>query len=319
MKARLVIACALIAVGLPIAGAEEVAEPMRDEDVVVLFVQGTSTAEIIKQIKSREVDFDLAPDMVSELQAAGVPAEIIAAMRERQAEVDAAKAPPEPEPDPEAAAEAPAPAPVGPTLRVKLLPRKPDADPPVVDPLVYPTVLVDAKTAEAHGLGNDPARWTVTDLAVFLGCTTSDHVPDQWRSKTPLGRDFVLMPRHRLLAIVSDSVRIEGKDRLEKLRKLLAIDFEKVHTEFRELTLPDELTAEVEPGVAHDLVFGIAAKIGERYLVVTMEELRDVVPDESGVTLEASAWCKPKRGGADLGVRIGAGVEEPQVEPLNRP
>jgi hypothetical protein len=306
MKRLAVSVCGLGLLAVSVIAADD---PLTEEDIVRMFIAGRPASEMIAEIDSREVAFTLDPEMLGELAAAGLPADVIEAMRRRQAELDAPRAPPEPEPAAVAPeAEVPA-AEEAPTLRVRLEPRDPgaaaDAEAEGPAPLVYPAVLVDPEMASAHGLGADRENWQVTDLAVFLACTTADHVPDQWRSRSALGRDFVLMPRHRLLALVSDSVRIEKKDRLETLRKLLGADLEQVHTEFRELALPDSLSAVVEPGVAHDLAFGIAAKVGGRYLVLTLEQQPGVVPPPAGVELSAAAWCRPKRGGVDLGIRFG--------------
>jgi len=288
-------------------GAED--DVLREEDVVRMFVAGRAAPEIIAEIESREVAFTLDPEMLGELAAAGLPAAVVDAMRRRQAELDALRAAPPVEPASQPS-DGPA-AETRPPLRVRLEPREPGPGPAGPEPLVYPAVLVDSEMAAAHGLGSDEASRKVTDLAVFLACTTPDHVPDQWRSKSELGRDFVLMPRHRLLALISDSVRIERKERLEALRRLLGADLERAHTEFRELELPERLSAEVDPGVAHDLAFGIAAKVGGRYLVLTLEERRGVVPGPDGAELSAAAWCAPRRGGVDLGVRFAGADADP--------
>ena len=88
----------------------------------------------------------------------------------------------------------------------------------------------------------------VKDLAVFLACTTSEHVPDLWRDKTPLGRDMSGTPRHEMLSFVAGETP-EGKPPA--------------------LVLPDALRADVDEIEPHDLVFGVAARIGDRWYVLS--------------------------------------------------
>ncbi len=54
--------------------------PLRDEEIVRLFVSGISPAAIIDTIQSRQVDFDLSTEMQEELALAGLPAIVINAM-----------------------------------------------------------------------------------------------------------------------------------------------------------------------------------------------------------------------------------------------
>ena len=62
-------------------------EPLRDEDVVRMLVTGMPVNEIVERIGASRVEFDLSEEMLGELAAAGVPAEVIEAMKARQAEL----------------------------------------------------------------------------------------------------------------------------------------------------------------------------------------------------------------------------------------
>ena len=85
----------------------------------------------------------------------------------------------------------------------------------------------------------------VKDVAVFLACSSPEHVPDLWRSKTPLGRDMVSVPRHEMLAFVAGDTPAGKAPRL---------------------TLPERLEADVDETEPHDLILGVAARIGDRWV-----------------------------------------------------
>jgi hypothetical protein len=87
----------------------------------------------------------------------------------------------------------------------------------------------------------------VKDVAVFLACTSTEHVPDLWRSKTPLGRDMVSVVRHEMLAFVAGDTP-EGKT--------------------PRLTLPARIEADIDVTEPHNLVLGVAARIGDRWLQI---------------------------------------------------
>jgi hypothetical protein len=113
----------------------------------------------------------------------------------------------------------------------------------------------------------------VKDLAVFLACVTAEHVPDMWRSKSPLGRDMTSVVRHEMLAFAAGDPR---------------------------LVLPERLEAEVEEGVAHDLILGVAALFGDRWVQLASARLPKT-------TIEAGT--KPlvgrvKRVGREFGFKV---------------
>lgn len=235
-------------------------EPMTEEDVVRLFVAGRATAEIEAEIARREPDFDLSPEMLEELRRVPIPEELIAAMQRRRAAVE-----PEPVADPLDEASEPEPLP---TLRLRF-----DLDGDGRGGQVSLATHVDPQFAAEWELGNAPEDRAFSDLALFVACTTPEHVPDQWRIKSPLGRDFETMRRHRMLVFLSGR-RGEAAGPTPKRIKL---------------EVPAELDVALDEGEYHDVVFGLAAHIGGRYRVVTLDSWPDVIVDGNLVELPARA------------------------------
>jgi hypothetical protein len=244
-----------------------------------MLVTGRPTADVIAAIRSADVAFDLSDEMTQELRLAGVPADVLTAMAARQAEVDRAKPPANP---PEAASETPAGAKT--TIVVTL---RSDTARGGEKSLLFPQHL-DDQTARTLQLGTSAEERTVTDLAVFLACRTADHVPDQWRSRSPLGRDFVSVARHQILDFRPEAGHLpawkapagwnppapRGEPGVAK-------------PDLLSLALPVELRGEVEPGVAHDLVVGIAIRVGDRFLQVAEARKDGVVPGAGELPLAA--------------------------------
>ena len=244
--ARIVVATLALACLAPLAAPTVVGDtstPLTLEDVVRRFVSGTAATEIVEWIRSSDVDFDLNDEMLDELSLAGIPDEVIRAMQTRQLVLH-----PPPEPATEDGAEAGAEA--APTLTVRLNPSD--------DSKADVRLLNSVPTSMADTLRLRDADSRITDLAVFLLCATADHVPDHWRSKTPLGRDFVLVPRHKLL------VFHPGATPGEESETVIA-DGQEVRLSELILELPDTLEVQLEPSVPHDLVLGLAVQIEERY------------------------------------------------------
>jgi len=244
---------AAVAPGTPAAG-----EPLRLEDVVRLHVQGVPAETIVERIRTSPVDFDLSPEILDELRIAGIPESIVAAALERQRELH----PPASRPEP-----VEAPVPTGPTLRVRLdVPAAKGAD---RAPLRVPEHLPAHLVAQ---LGIEPdAR--VEDVAVWAACLTPTHVPDHWRSESPLGRDFVSMPRHRLLAFEAGA-EPDGDGSLVLVLPAtldLALD-------------PDVAARAPEPG--HRVSFGIAVELGGRWYRATSVEHEPLLDAVAELTLE---------------------------------
>lgn len=185
---------ALLAVSLLAAsGGTAAPPPLTDEDIVRMLAAGRSSEEIVRAIEAGTAAFDLSDEMVAEMRLAGVSDRVVEAMRKRQAETS----PPAPRPEPGTrSSEVPRP-----VIRVRLSARR---------GALHAPDRADDDTARALRLDPTPEARTITGVAVFLACTTADHVPDQWRAKSPLGRDFVSMPRHEMLALRASVTHVPG-------------------------------------------------------------------------------------------------------------
>ena len=201
--------------------------PLTNEDIVRMVASGAEESETIATIRARTESFDLSDEMVDELRLAGVSAAIVTAMKRRHAELAPPPAP----------AERPS---RGRTPVVVTL----NAGGAGSRTLHAPAWANEDAKAQLH-LPKETDQREVKDLAVFLACTSSEHVPDLWRSKSPLGRDMNFVVRHEMLAFVAGDTPAGKPPRL---------------------ALPASLKAEVEDGVAHDLVLGVAARIGDRWI-----------------------------------------------------
>ena len=214
--------------GLTVAFAATPQEPpLTNEDIVRMVASGTSEDDVRKAIHSHEEAFDLSSEMVDELRVAGVPAAIVAAMAQRHAESAPPAAPAE---------------------------RESRGRVPLVVSVngggggsrtVHVPAWADEDAKEALNLPKETDQREVKDLAVFLACISPEHVPDLWRSKSPLGRDMNAVTRHEMLAFVAGDTPSGKSPRL---------------------VLPARLEAEVDDSEPHDLVLGIAARIGDRWI-----------------------------------------------------
>jgi hypothetical protein len=273
------------------ASGGEPEPPLTDEDVVVAFISGTPLPEIVAKIRTSNVAFDLSDEMLGELRAAGLPPELIQAMVERQRELAAAQAP-EPE-----ASDAGTESGTGPGLRIVLNPDfEPKKDRP--RPVVRLYDQIDPQTYEYLRLRGDVSQFT--DMALAVLCTTQDHVPDHWRSKSALGRDFVGTPRHKLLAFLPGAEREEAGRLAELATKLTTSPGhrEAVATPgVLSLELPATIEFELEPDVVHDLTLGLAVQAADRYYLVAADGWEELVVPATGMTIHAEI-----RGGKEGGI-----------------
>jgi hypothetical protein len=251
-------AFAAIAVAL-LAVAGPASEPMTEEDVVRMYVAGRPADEIVREIERREPGFELSPEMLDELRNVELPEIVIESMIRRQAAADEAEVPAE---QPEVPATL-----SRPSLRIHLNPAH-DWGPVTVGV----RARIDPQVAAEWELGNAPEDRKFADVALFLLCQTADHVPDQWRLKSPLGRDFRSVMRHRLLEFLPGArgEEVQGGGRRVTLE------------------VPAEIEVALEPGVAHDLVIGLALQVSGRYYVVATDTWPAVVLGEEGLNLPAS-------------------------------
>lgn len=134
--------------------------------------------------------------------------------------------------------------------------------------------------AEQLRLPNEDAAREVQDLAIFLACVTPEHVPDLWRGKTPLGRDLEGTPRHEMLRFVAGDTATGAKPTL---------------------AVPATLDAEIDDIEAHDLVLGVAARIGDRWRLLAFEK-RPKVKVEPGVPPRLAGKIEPA--GAPFAFRV---------------
>jgi hypothetical protein len=210
-------------------------EVLDNEAVVQMLVRGASESEILKAIEDApRVSFDLEPDMIRELESAGVSRKVLGAMRRRQSEAGET-------PQPQTAA-----VPKGGLLiRFSGSPAK-KAGQPVVFQVIR---KIPKWAADQMGMLQRPE---VEDLAFFLLCTRADHVPDHWQDRTEL-KEFT---RHEKLLFRSGSH--PGKSH---------------GFEVMALDLPDSLSLEIAEG-DHRLVAGVAAKTGADWHVVGSAELK---------------------------------------------
>jgi hypothetical protein len=226
------------------------APPLGNEEVVRMVAGGTAESDILEAIRSRPPAFDVSEDMLAELKLAGVPPAVIAAMKAREAQV----APQEPPPERHRAG----------TARLVVELSRLGAH------TLHAPAYADEDVKHRLHLSKELADREVRDLAIFLACTTAEHVPDLWRQKSPLGRDMNLTVRHEMLAFVAGDTPAGKKPRLE---------------------LPARLEADVDDTEPHDLVLGVAALVGDRWMQVSAGTLTHakVAPGSKPLTGRISA------------------------------
>jgi hypothetical protein len=191
---------------------------------------------------------------------------VLAAMRQRQLQF------------------APAPAAAEPAAGRLVVRLNPDRDPDKARPVLQMLDAVEPKLAEALELRG--ADMPVTDIGVALFCRTPDHVPDQWRSKSPLGRDF-RVARHRMLAYASGASSepaAKWRDRVGKLGMARAWRESMADLHVLTFEVPEQLEADLQPGTAHDLSLGIVIRVGQKYYLASYDEYDGVLLEESGET-----------------------------------
>lgn len=260
--------------------AQDTEEPLREEDIVRRFVTGAKTADLLELIRSSNVDFALEPGMLDELRLAGLADEVIDAMIARQAELHPEDAP-ELEEDEEPGDATgvrlvlhliTGPAPEGKEEGEEGEQGEDGGDDDTAT-LLRMVDLVPPEAAEAFGLKSDVSEFT--DIALFVACHTSDHVPDHWRANSPLGRDFNSVSRHRMLLFQPGAT-------LDEAPKLKTRDPRFASARVLEYDVPDRLELDLEPGVAHDLAFGVALQAGGRYYLLSGDEWVGLTLDQPG-------------------------------------
>ena len=242
--------------------AATAAEPevLDNEAVVRRLEAGERPESVIDAIRRSRCDFDLSPDAIEELIRAGVPQAVISAMRERRAQAS-------PSPGPSAVAIA--------RTRIELRLERIDrggAPPTISLPRTLP-----GRAAPALGLPLGAEDYRLEDVAVFLACTSSDHVPDGWKATSPMGRDFPRTPRHEMLAFRSAGASSSS-------------------TSAGNLVLSDlsPLEALVASGVEHDWLVGIALQVSGRWRLLASASLLDQRVDDPPGTWTATLRIPPE-------------------------
>ena len=259
--AGLLAALTLLCISANVAPAEEEAS-MRTEDVVRMLVRGLPAEEIIAAIRTRPALFDVSPDMQEELRLAGVSDEVIQAMADRMVELN-----PEPVAAEDSGAEAQETVVTEPALRVWLDPQREEDKPSIL----RVKGVVDFRLRQAWQLDAAAEETPFEDLALYLVCRAATHVPDHWRSKSPMGRDFISMPRHRMLLFLTAT---EG-------------NLEASEDGTLELELPPSLEIDLLPGESHDLSLGIALQATGRYMRWTDDTWDELLLDPDGSEIRA--------------------------------
>jgi hypothetical protein len=223
-------AAALLSTAIVAAAA---ATALTNEDIVRLTAYGTSEANIIREINARTAEFDFDAGVVAEMERVGVTKKVLEAMRKRQTEAPAhpgAPPPPPAEPVPESAAP-----PARLTLAFDDAAGASATGHDEAGPQVYALGALPQGAPKPRGAEID----TVDELALAVLCTTGDHVPDHWDTRTPL-KDG---PRHQLLVFRPGSTK-----RKEHGFEVLALD--------RRPLEPIDL-----PAGSHALVVGLAGRM----------------------------------------------------------
>ena len=220
--------------------------PLTNEDIVRMVASGTPEDDVRLAIHSHTEAFDLSGEMIEELKLAGVPAAILAAMARRHAE----NAPP--------AASAKRATRGRVTLIVNLNGGGGGSR------TVRVPAWADEDARATLKLSRENDQREVKDLAVFLACTSPEHVPDLWRSKSPLGRDMNSVTRHEMLAFVAGDTPSGKSPRL---------------------VLPSRVESDIDDAEPHDLVLGVAALIGDRWLQLGAAALKNTTIAPGGKPL----------------------------------
>jgi hypothetical protein len=165
--------------------------PLLNEDVVRMVMTGVPERAILERMATSPVAFDLTPEMIAELRAAGVGERILEAMRRRQAAMLRREPP---------AAPAPPPAEAG-AVEIVF-----ESDPRADDPSERTAIALAALPPGLPRRGGQEVA-TMTDMAFALLCLTPEHVPDHWDLRTPIAA----APRHQTLLFRAGAARTKRR------------------------------------------------------------------------------------------------------------
>jgi len=235
----------------PIFGAD--APPLTNVDVVRMATSGKAEKDIIRTIlEAPAIAFDLDPEVLEEMRAVGVTGPVIDAMKKAQKKFAPAapvEAPPQPAPA---------------HLELTF-----EGDP-----------NADAMTRTAVFFAADPNTKQAFELAFFVVCTEPTHVPDFWKTRSPVGG---AIPRHAMIWFHEGEVPYETK-RGPRGMQYIALDLPR--------TVTMDVTDSPAPGeTVHTLSIGVIAQEGKEeamLLSVASTPLKTTPGETSRMTLAVS-------------------------------
>lgn len=284
----LALALPLALIGGTVHGGDGSADsPLTGEDIVRLHLQKKPADELVALIRDSTVSFDIEDDMLEEFAVAGLPKKVIDAMVTRQREMI--------RPAAEELSAPEIPEDLGPILRIEINQELKNGPGEIrVEDILHPAI------AQQFRLAADRLH-RITNLGVAVICRTADHVPDQWRSKSALGRDFIATTRHKLLFFEPGASFEEGGKLSRKLEQLGKVPGERdaiPEHRIAVLTLPAAVEVPLEEAVAHDLSLVVAMEIdGDRFYAMAVGHADGVVVESEGATARGVIETKRKSAG----------------------
>jgi hypothetical protein len=261
--------------------------PLTESDIVRLFAEGMPAQELVRLIRTRETLFDLSEEMQHEMNEAGLPGSVLEAMIRQQRLMHHRRSVLEqPDIDAETSPEVQA------RIRIQLNPDR--LKPAQRRVRIYDQADPTQKRAWATG------ERRFIDLALFVACTRAEHVPDQWRYKTPLGSRIQAMPRHKMLSFADASGWVvaglfagrRSRNKTDSSQDAALDASQRDRLGYLELTLPTALDVDVDATEGHDLVLGLAVRDENGYVQAALGELSPTVDLHDGLELVGKIRAK---------------------------
>jgi hypothetical protein len=165
--------------------------------------------------------------------------------------------------------------------------------------------LVPPDTLKQLGVRDPEAR--ITNVAFYVACHSSTHVPDHWRGQTPLGRDFHSVTRHKMLAFHSEAIPDNGGEAATQTSSSSVEDGATPKADERtvlKLEIPEKIAVELDPTEEHDLSAGVAVQIDGRYYRVVSDESEGFVPAEHEGTIDVTIELPDNLDPSAIAVRL---------------